>query len=177
MRQGPNDRLNSPPRRCLGSADDVPLIEVFDTSQPPAALGVAVGMAAADKPPEYQFTKAQVPRGWSYPLKRSELDRALRKAEATVASVQYALDMTALDQRTYGTLIVTYYGAGVPYGAAGQVWIYVRTVPWANRRTISESLVSVLDAVADWIAGIERRVPVWRDESHRLEVRKDGHGA
>src|SRR3954470_579157 len=115
MRQGPNDRLNSPPHRCLGSDDDVPFIDVFDTSRPTAALGVAVGMAAADKPPEYQFTKAQCRVGGPS-LEAVGTGSALRKAEATAASVQYALDMTALDQRTYGTLIVTYYGAGVPYG-------------------------------------------------------------
>src|SRR5436190_23607763 len=91
------------PRRLAAAAGE------RGSSHVRGAGGNHVGVATADGPPDYRFTKARWARGWSYPLKRSDLDRALAKAEASVASVNYKLDMAPLDQRTYGTLIAIYY--------------------------------------------------------------------
>ncbi len=128
-------------------------------------------MDAATEPLAYSFRKDRLPRGWSYPLKRSRLDEALIDAGASiVAGVFYWLVMTPLSERGTGPLTVQYQGEAMLGTHPGEVSVYVQSVPSDQRATVADGLAKVLGDVARWIVATKQRAPTWRTESHSLYV-------
>jgi len=113
----------------------------------------------------YSFSKARLTRDWSYPLKRSLLDRALIEAGVTgVSHVTYLLDTRPLSHPHRPPLSVTYLGHD------GRCMIEVRSVPSESRLSVADELAKVLADVAQWIASIDDQVPTWRSEWHQIHA-------
>lgn len=107
----------------------------------------------------YSVSKDRLTRGWSYPLKRSLLDRALTEAGVSnVSSVTYVLDTRPLSDPHRPPLSVTH------MGLAGRCTITVRSVPSESRLGVAEALTDLLGDIARWIAGVDDREPTWRSQ-------------
>lgn len=117
---------------------------------------------------QYFFGKDKLPEGWSYPLKRSVLDAALRAADVTcVFSVRYSYGR---GKQLYRPLRVQFDGEELRRSAAGTVNTTVYAVPSAERQPIMTQLESKLAAVCDWIGRAETAPPTWRMKEHVLDV-------
>lgn len=119
-------------------------------------------------PLEYLFAKDKLPEGWSYPLKRSVLDSALKAAGVTeVFGVRYSYGG---GQQRYRPLRVQFDGDEPrPFGP-GTVSITVYAVPSAERRSTMAKLAASLAAVCEWIRRAETAPPGWRMTRHDLTV-------
>jgi hypothetical protein len=103
---------------------------------------------------EYAFSKAPIPRGMSFPLKRSVLDAALDAAGIErVATVYYALA-----QRGARIVVWSQYlgEAHRGFAAAGTSSVTLYAVPSTERHRIEEALVDVvLPQLVKWLRDIE----------------------
>jgi hypothetical protein len=102
--------------------------------------------------PEYHFDKAKLPRGMSFPLKRSVLDAILTEAGVSrIHCVYYWLRKGGCN-----ILRVDYRGEGQPMFAAGLASITVYAVPSTERQTVERALVSeVLPEMTRWLRQLE----------------------
>ncbi len=113
----------------------------------------------------YLYSKASLPAGWSYPLKRTVLDAALKAAGVTgVFSVRYSYGDGGQQHRP---LRVQFDGEDV---AEGKVSITIYAVPSDERRSTMTQLEAMLATVCDWIRNAEVATPTWRMARHSLEV-------
>lgn len=101
---------------------------------------------------EYGFSKDKVPKGLSYPLKRSVLDSSFEEYEISqIFFVYYFL-------RTGGNNVMRadYEGEGKKNFAAGKTTVTVYAVP-SEKRKITENLLvqQGLPALLNWIKNIE----------------------
>ena len=117
----------------------------------------------------YRLSRHKMPRGFSYPVKRSELDAAI--AALGIKSVE---SLVLFFQRVpESNLSVTYtgeqsYGIGKP--GTFSSWSYA--VPSTERSAIQESIMRfMLPTALDWIAEIERAGNVRRLSNHHLSAR------
>src|SRR5580704_5349128 len=97
----------------------------------------------------YQFSgKPRLPRGQSYPLKRSQLDDFLRREQITTITGVSFLGSSKYNSRV---LSADYYGSGRAWQRrAFNVAIYSVRSEW--RSAIAELILSTaLPALADWI--------------------------
>lgn len=117
---------------------------------------------------DYLFAKDKLPKGWSYPLRRSVLNVALEAAGVTrLFSVRFSYGG--------GTQLVrplrVQFGGDQPRRLpGGTASITVYAVPSAERRSSMAALESKLAIVCDWIRGAETAPPTWRMFSHELIV-------
>ena len=114
----------------------------------------------------YTFSKDKLPRELSYPLKRSQLDDALRAASvyATVWFVRY------LGRPNGNTVLDAHFEPEqTGYASSGKVMITVWAVP-AEQRKESENLVldQSLPSLCQWIAKSQFEGNVWRGSGHSL---------
>jgi hypothetical protein len=117
---------------------------------------------------EYLFGKDKLPKGWSYPLKRSVLDVALRAAGITsLFSVRYSYGG---GKQRCRPLRVQFDGDEPRRFGTGTVSITVYAVPSAERRSTMTQLESSLVSVCDWIRRAETAPPTWRMTRHELTV-------
>jgi hypothetical protein len=109
---------------------------------------------------KYLYGKDKLPRDWSYPLKRSVLDAALRAAGVTgLFSVRYSYGGAKQLSRP---LHVQFDGDEPrPFGP-GAVSITVYAVPSGERSSVMAQLESSLAAVCNWIRRTETAPPAWR---------------
>jgi hypothetical protein len=113
----------------------------------------------------YSISKDRLRPGWSYPVKRSLLDRALIEAGVTsVSNVTYVLDTRPLSDPHRPPLSVTY------LGMAERCMITVRSVPAESRLSVADALAKRLGDVAQWIASVNDRTPTWRSEWHQIHA-------
>ena len=103
---------------------------------------------------EYAFNKAKLPRGLSFPLKRSVLDAAL--LEAGVLGIDFVYYW--LRQRGHLVMWADYRGEGRRgWASAGQLSITVYAVPSAERQATEEALVAeVLPRLVGWLKSLEK---------------------
>jgi hypothetical protein len=103
---------------------------------------------------EYLFEKRKLPKGWSYPLGRSVLDRELERAGV---SDLLAVDYTRL-QSGHWIVWAHYCGEGNKgWAGAGKVHVYVYAVPSVERKAAEEAILArVLPALASWLTALER---------------------
>lgn len=114
-------------------------------------------------PVEYSFTKRKIPRGLSFPLKRSALDSQLEAAGVSqVASVYYTTHQGARSEwsgpAANAILRATYCNEGLRgWMFAGMASIYVFPVPSSRRKEIEEAIHSrVMPALLKWLIELER---------------------
>jgi hypothetical protein len=118
----------------------------------------------------YEFSKDRLTRGWSYPVKRSHLDRALIEAGiSAVSHVTYNLDTRSLSDPHRPPLAVAYMGSP-------RFMIFVKSVPSDVQPNVAQALEERLSDVAEWMASIHDRPPTWRSEWHTLRVILTGDG-
>jgi hypothetical protein len=108
---------------------------------------------------KYLYGKDKLPSGWSYPLKRSVLNAALRAAGVTcLFSVRYSYGG---GKQLWRPLHVQFDGDEPrPFGPGG-VSITVYAVPSGERSAVMAQLDSSLAAVCDWIRRTETAPPAW----------------
>ena len=120
--------------------------------------------------PEYSFSKDKLPRGYSYPLKRSLLDERLDEAELTkIQGVYYCFN------RKSDNLILRgdYFGeARKGWAGAGLSSIWLWAVRSEERKVIETVLVNeALPALIVWLRKAEQEGNVWRATSRHIDFR------
>lgn len=117
---------------------------------------------------EYPFHKFKIPKGYSYPLKRSVLDAWLETTGLTqLAGVSYVFFQHS-DNLVIRALFT---GETIKYRTAGtyQVWIYA--VPSAEKSAIEQLIMTeALPILGDWLMAAEKAGNSWRGKSHHLEI-------
>jgi hypothetical protein len=129
--------------------------------------------------PAYHFDKAKLPRGMSFPLKRSALDAALAAAGVSKILCVYYWRR----QGGHNVLRADYCGEGHrEMAAAGLASITVYAVPSEERQATERALLSeVLPAVMRWLGDLERAgntrrgvdqyfVAAWQDGVVRIDA-------
>jgi hypothetical protein len=120
--------------------------------------------------PEYSFSKNKIPRGYSYPLKRSLLDECLDEAELTkIAIVHYCFNLKSDNLILRGA----YSGeAHKGWAGAGLSSIWLWAVRSEERKVIEAVLANeALPALIDWLRKAGQEGNVWRAISHQIDFR------
>ncbi|MFN7930212.1 MAG: hypothetical protein U0Y68_20265 [Blastocatellia bacterium] len=121
--------------------------------------------------PEYSFSKDKIPKGYSYPLKRSVLDGQLDETNLTkIANVYYCFshnsDDLILRGRYFGEAHKGWAGAGL-----SSIWLWA--VPVQNRKDIETLLIeNALPKLIAWLQKAESEGNVWRAKSRHLDFRQ-----
>lgn len=114
----------------------------------------------------YSFNKAKLPKGSSYPLKRSALDGALEKANLKdLVFVHYLRAQRPNEVMRADYLSEDKKGAF----ASGKTSLTIYSVP-GNQRAATEAalLKEGLTAVVDWLVKAEAAGNVWRAVDHQI---------
>ena len=117
----------------------------------------------------YSFDKSRLPKGMSYPLKRSVLDETLeREAISKIYVVYYWL-------RQSGDVVMRADYCGVATKgrfAAGQSSVTLYAVPSAERKQTETLLLEKgLPSLCAWLKRAEEAGNAWRGKDHHLAVR------
>jgi hypothetical protein len=119
----------------------------------------------------YQFSQYKLPRGLSYPLKRSILDAAL-----TEAGIQH-IDSVGYFRTPDGNVVLSarYLGETKDRMAAGRAVLRVNAVPSASRSRVAELLKTRgLPALVRWLAELEAGGNAQRSMDHEFTVAVSG---
>lgn len=113
----------------------------------------------------YAFDKHRLPRGFSFPLKRSILDSALTTAHITHVHCVYYWWRQAGDI----VLRADYCGEANRAWAAGQTSITLYAVPACERSETDSALIAqVLPQLCTWLQTAELAGNVWRGVDQTL---------
>lgn len=119
-------------------------------------------------PLEYGFDKAKLPRGLSFPLGRSVLDRALEQAGVTGVHCVYYW------RRQSGDVVLRaeYCGEGRKgWAAAGMSSVTVYAVPSAERKATEQAVLEQgLPRLVAWLRELERAGNTRRGVDQHLAV-------
>lgn len=124
--------------------------------------------------PTYHFSKGRIPRGMSYPLKRSVLDAALDHSGIdSLGNVYYSLA-----QRGAGpTVSAEYMSEAKGWAQAGLVSLFVHAVPSSNLKEVREALESVvLPRLLTWLAQLQGAGNARRGMAHSFRASWTGTG-
>jgi len=132
---------------------------------------MAIGLQSATKSAmDYSFSKDKLPKGTSYPLKRSRLDAALE--QAGVKCLAYVTYLRK--QRRNEVMRADYYGEHLRVGAAGQTSLTIYSVPGEERvATESALLKEGIPAIIQWLLKAETERNTWRAVNHELVLKFD----
>jgi len=114
----------------------------------------------------YSFSKAKLPKGNSYPLKRSALDRALGQANVKdLVSVSYLRT-----QRPNEVMRADYHGDHRnDYFASGKTSVTIYSVHGEERAATESALLNEgVNAIVDWLVKAETAGSTWRAANHQL---------
>jgi hypothetical protein len=114
----------------------------------------------------YSFSKAKLPKGASYPLKRSALNAALTRAN--INDLVYVSYLKS--QRSNELMRATYHGDHRrDYYASGKTSLSVYSVP-SDERAVTESAIlnGGLDALVGWLKKCETAQNTWRAKNHNF---------
>ena len=116
---------------------------------------------------DYSFTKAKLPRGTSYPLKRSRLDAALEQA-----GLKNVLRVTYLrQQRRNEVMRADYHGEHL---RGGYTSLTVYSVPGDERAATEFALLKEgIPAIIQWLLKAETERNTWRAVNHELVLKFD----
>lgn len=120
--------------------------------------------------PEYSFSKNKIPKGYSYPLKRSVLDGQINEASLTqIYNVYYCFNLNSEDLVLRGN----YFGeAHKGWAGAGLSSIWLWAVPSNKRKDIETILIQeALPKLIAWLQKAEREGNVWRSKSRHIDFR------
>jgi len=118
---------------------------------------------------QYGFSKDKLPKGFSYPLKRSLLDAALNEAPAmdAVYSVRYLYGRGRGPATIDALFSPERNGAHV--SVSGKSLITVWAVPSADRKPCEDILIAEgLPILCRWLAQSSYAGNVWRSTAHEL---------
>jgi hypothetical protein len=122
--------------------------------------------------PEYWFSKDKLPGTYSYPLKRSLLDAALK--DASVKDAVYSVRYLFSRGKGLPTLLDVLFspeGRDVHASASGKSLITVFAVPNEKRKSCENILVSIgLPILCKWLTQTSRAGNVWRSKGHNLSL-------
>jgi hypothetical protein len=117
----------------------------------------------------YHFEKDKLPKKFSYPLKRSHLDTALRAS--SVYGMVFAVSYVG--RRNSNLLLDAFFTPEQHHAAvsAGRVFMRVWAVPSADRhRTEQLFLEDGLSRLCRWLQKAQTEGNVWRGTQHRLII-------
>jgi hypothetical protein len=117
----------------------------------------------------YRFSRRKIPRGFSYPMKRSMLDAVI-----AAGGIQSVASVVFYFKRAPESLFtVSYTGEqndGILDPGTFSIWIYA--VPSIERSGVQESIMrSVIPAALDWIVEIGHAGNVRRMGNHYFAAR------
>jgi hypothetical protein len=115
---------------------------------------------------EYPLDKAKLPRGFSYPIKRSILDRHLEAIGAPIFVVYFRFA-----RGSSGSIHVEYHGEhdSLSEHPAGKFSLTIYCLPSHLRAHGEEAVVQTgLPLICEWIAKAIQADPVWRSTTHRV---------
>jgi hypothetical protein len=113
----------------------------------------------------YSFSKARLPKGTGYPLKRSALDRALEQANVNdLVFVSYLRT-----QRPNEVMRADYHGEHRRVGVSGKTSVTVYSVPGQQRAATQSALLNEgVKAIVEWLIKAESAGNTWRAVDHQL---------
>ena len=119
---------------------------------------------------DYSFRKAKLPKGTSYPLKRSHLDSALE--QANVKDLVHVVYLRS--QRMNEVMRADYHGEHLKGFSAGKAWITIYSVPGEQRAATESVLLNEgIPAVVKWLLKAETERNTWRAVNHELVLKFD----
>jgi hypothetical protein len=114
---------------------------------------------------QYSFSKAKIPRGFSYPLKRSLLDAGLVSSSITqVFHVFYTM-------RHSGNIVMRadLLGEGHGLASGGKVSVTLYSVPSREKHQIEALLLmDGLPRVCAWLERVQLAGNAWRAKNHSI---------
>lgn len=116
----------------------------------------------------YKFDKDKLPKGLSYPLKRSELDLALEQAGIREL---FTVGFHTGNRKTNIILHVSFHGEKRHYHptVAGTSSIVLYAVPSDTRALAHDLLIAQgLPKICSWLYSASRKGNVWRCKDHEL---------
>jgi hypothetical protein len=114
----------------------------------------------------YSFSKDKLPKGTSYPLKRSVLDRALEQANVNdLVIVSYLIT-----QRRNEVMRADYHGNHRrDYFASGKTSVTIYSVAGEQRAATESALLNEgVKAIVEWLVKAETSGNTWRAVDHQL---------
>ena len=119
----------------------------------------------------YAFDRAQIPKGLSYPLKRSALDAALAAGSITALAAVYFW------MRQRGDLVLRANYSGETHrdaAGAGQATVRVYAGPAPERHATEVALLQEgVPRLVAWLRAANVAGNVWRASDHHLTMRYD----
>jgi hypothetical protein len=119
---------------------------------------------------DYSFSKDKLPKGTSYPLKRSHLDAALEQANVkNLVIVSYLRK-----QRPNEVMRADYHGEYLQGFVAGKAWLTIYSVPQEQRAATESALLNEgIPAIVKWLLKAETERNTWRAVNHALVLEFD----
>jgi hypothetical protein len=117
----------------------------------------------------YSFSKDKLPKGTSYPLKHSVLDRALEEAKVhDLVIVSYLRT-----QRRDEVMRADYHGNHRrDYFASGKTSVTIYSVPGEQRAATESALLNEgIKAIVEWLVKAETAGNTWRGVDHSLVLK------
>lgn len=115
--------------------------------------------------PDYGYDKSRLSAGRSFPLKRTELDRALDEADIGELFMVRFVDSAKSNNTT--VIAATYHGEAWFNAASGKCSIDLMSVHSHERAEVHEMLVrEMLPEICRWIKAAEKEGNVWRATDH-----------
>ena len=114
---------------------------------------------------DYSFNKDKLPKGTSYPLKRSHLDAALEQANVkNLVFVSYLRQ-----QRPNEVMRADYHGEHLKVGSAGSASLTIYSVSGEQRAATESALLHEgIPAIIKWLLKAEAAGNTWRAVDHAL---------
>jgi hypothetical protein len=122
---------------------------------------------------EYDFHKSKIPKGLSYPVKRSFLDKILE--DSGIDRIKW-VSFNLGNQKTNIIVWANFIGEAHKTGSAGNVGLYVYAVPSNERNQIEKLLIEQgFPKFIEWLKKIEIFGEAWRSKTRLFEIEfKDG---
>lgn len=126
----------------------------------------------------YEYSKMKLPKkGFSYPVKKTELDKALENAGVTdIRRIGFAFSSKkALDGREYVLEAYTQGESRQGYWSKESPHLIVGAVPSSLKKEISELIAKkgLLPSLAKWLKELEKGGSVRRDKDQFFKVYYD----
>lgn len=119
---------------------------------------------------EYSFSKNKIPIGYSYPLKRSVLDKLLNEAKLTkIGNVYYCFNLKSDDLILRGDYFGEAYKGWASVGLSS-IWLWA--VSSENRKEIETTHIQkAVPKLIEWLQKAEAEGNVWRANSRHIDFR------
>jgi hypothetical protein len=116
---------------------------------------------------EYEFHKRKLPKGLSYPLKRSVLDKILEN------SLTERIKWVTFSANRRKDIIIwaNFIGEGHKTPTIGNIGLYIYPVPSAERKQMEELLINEgFPRLVKWLKKVDEAGEGWRLKTRLFEV-------